>query len=455
MTERRTIWLMLAAFAAGAAVAHADNWPQFRGPNASGVSQEQDLPADWGTSKNIHWKVALPGVGWSSPIVWEDRVFVTTAVSEDQQEAPRKGLYFGGDRPLPRNSVYRWEVICLDRHDGRILWRKVAAEGKPTSSIHIKNSYASETPVTDGQRLYAFFGSAGIYCFDLDGELIWNKDLGSFQTRMGWGTASSPVLDADRLFLQCDKEEQSFLVALDKKTGEPLWRTERDEKSSWGTPFVWRSRERTELVTSATKRVRSYDPATGNLLWELAGMSVIVSPTPLGSQDLLYVSSGYVMDRNRPLFAIRPGSSGDISLRNDESSNRAIAWSQKAAGPYIPSPLLYEGLLYVLYDQGFFACFDAQSGEPVYGKQRLERGAGGFTASPWAYEGKIFCLNEDGDTFVIQAGREYLLIGKNSLDDFFMASPAIAQGALFLRSMNSLYCIRQESGAPELNHDQP
>jgi len=437
----------LIGFLIGSPSSWADNWPQFRGPNAAGVAEGKGLPSEWSSSQNIRWKVEVPGVAWSSPVVWGDRVFVTTAISDSPQESPKKGLYFGGDRPAPRQATYRWEVLCLNRDDGKLLWRRVAVERKPSSSIHIKNSYASETPVTDGERLYAYFGAAGLYAYDFDGNLVWKKDLGSFKTRFGWGTASSPTLDGDRLFLLNDNEEQSFLVALDKRTGDELWRSERDEKSSWSTPFVWNNKQRTELVTCATKRVRSYDPATGKLLWELGGMSSICSPTPVASDELLYVSSGYVMDSKRPLFAVRAGASGDITLSGDQTANAGVAWCQKLGGAYMPSPVLDGGQVYVLYDRGFFASFDAMTGRPIYEKQRIEPGAGGFSASPWAYGGKLFCLNEDGDTFVIQAGSEFKILGKNSLDELFMASPAISGDILILRGMNHLYGIDNSSGS--------
>ncbi len=436
--------LMLAfsvAFIALVSPIAADDWPQFRGPGAAGVSSSSRLPIVWGESRNVRWKVEVPGVAWSSPVIAGDRVFITTAVSDSPQEAPKKGLYFGGDRPAPRQATFRWEVIALDRRDGSVLWRRVAHNGKPTGAIHIKNTYASETPVTDGERLYVYFGAAGLHCLNLDGEIIWQKQLGSYKTRFGWGTASSPVLDGDRLFVQNDNEDQSFLVAFDKKTGDELWRVARDEKSSWSTPFIWRTKQRTELVTCATNRVRSYDPATGNLLWELGGMSAICSPTPVAGHDLLFVSSGYVLDARRPLFAIRPGASGDITLAGDATSNAGVAWCQKLGGPYIPSPVLVGAHIYVLYDQGFLACFDARTGRPVYGKQRIEPGAGAFTVSPWSYDDKIFCLSEDGDTFVIAAGPEYKLIGKNSLDEMFMATPALGDDAVILRGLEHVFCI--------------
>jgi outer membrane protein assembly factor BamB len=439
-TSLRTLLLAFVS-ALGVPCDAQEHWPQFRGPNAAGSSPNADLPTEWGPSQNVRWKLPIPGVAWSSPVIWGNRIFVANSISDEAQEPPKKGLYFGGDRPAPRNTNYRWELVCVDADEGRIIWRRMLHQGKPTSSIHIKNSYASETPVTDGERIYTYLGAAGLYCCDFEGQVIWNKDLGSYKTRFGWGTASSPVLDGDTLFVLNDNEEQSFVVALDKRTGEERWRVTRDEKSSWSTPFIWRNSQRTELVTCATKRVRSYDPASGALLWELGGMSSICSPTPVAGDDLLYVSSGYIGDQKRPLFAVRAGASGEISLRDDETSNDAIAWCQKLGGPYIPSPVLWQGRLYVLYDRGFFACFDAKTGKPVYDKQRIDPSSTAFTASPWAYGDRVFCLSEDGDTFVIQAGPEFKVVAKNSVDELFMASPAIAGQRLYLRGLEHLYCI--------------
>jgi outer membrane protein assembly factor BamB len=426
----------------------AQNWPQFRGPEGACLSAEKGLPVEWSTTKsptkNIAWKVEVPGVGWSSPIVWGARIFLTTAVplGEEPKDLPKKGLYFGGNRPPLKDTVYRWEVHCLDAATGKTLWRETAVERKPYTAIQLKDSYASPTPATDGERVYSYFGTSGLFCHDLAGKLVWRKDLGKFKTQFGWAS-SSPVLDGSRLFVLCDNETKSFLLAVDSKTGDDLWRAQRDEKSSWGTPFVWRTPARVELLTCA-KRVRSYDPASGKLLWSLEGMSLGVCTTPTAGLSLLYVSSGGYMfgDFRRPLYAIRPGATGDITLKGDETSSESVAWLQQGAGPYIPSPLLLDDSVYVLYDQGFFACFDAKTGKPVYPKQRIERDASGFTASPWAYEGKIFCLSEDGDTFVIQAGREFKVTGKNSIGEMCMATPAIAKGSLFLRGMKHLYCIR-------------
>ncbi|MHC4996303.1 MAG: PQQ-binding-like beta-propeller repeat protein, partial [Planctomycetota bacterium] len=298
------------------------------------------------------------------------------------------------------------------------------------------------TPASDGQHIYAYFGSAGLYCYDLTGRLVWQKDLGTFETRFAWGTASSPIVDGERLYIQADNEKQSYVMALDKLTGEQVWRHDRDEGSNWSTPFLWKTEQRTELVTCGTNRVRSYDPQTGEVLWTLSGMSTIVIPTPFTAHGLLYVTSGYVGDRkHRPIFAIRPGARGDISLKENETSNESVAWFQPMAGPYNTTPIVVGDYLHVLYDRGIMACYHAKSGEEIY-KARVTAGQGQFTASPWAYDNTLYCLNESGDTFVIPAGPEFKITRTNTLrDDMFMATPAIANNRLLIRGMNHLYCI--------------
>lgn len=428
--------------------AKGDNWPQFRGPAGIGYSEEEGLPLEWGPDKNIHWRAEIPGTAWSSPITWGDRVFITTAVPDKEQETPKKGLYYGGDRKDAPDSVFSWRVLCLDLETGKVIWDRLAHEGKPAIAKHLKNTYASETPVTDGERVYAFFGSAGLFTYDMDGNLLWKRDLGAYPTRFGWGTASSPAVEDGRVFIQDDNEEKSFVVALDAKTGDEIWRDDRQEISSWASPYVWKTPKRTELVTAATNWVRSYDAATGELLWKLSGMSSIAVPTPFAAGGLLYVGSGYVMDPRKPLFAIRPGASGDLTLDKDETTNSSIVWCQKAAGPYQPTPLVYRDRLYVLYDRGMFSCYDAKTGEEIYEKKRLGGSGGKYTSSPWAYGGMVFCLSEDGDTYVIQAGDEYKEVGKNTLDEMFMATPAISGRTLLLRGAQNLYAIREGKRAP-------
>jgi len=415
------------------------NWPQFRG-NTAGVVEDQILPDTWSTTENVAWTVEIPGRGWSSPIVWGDRIFVTSAISEGDVETPKKGLYLGGNRDKPSDKPHRWMVYCIDWNTGKTLWEQIAHEGIPRHPLHIKNSYASETPVTDGQRVYAYFGNVGLFCYDLNGKPLWSKTFESAKIRYDWGTAASPVLHEDRLYIVNDNDEQSYVVGLDKETGDQIWRLDRDEKSNWATPYIWKNKQRTELITCGTGKVRSYD-LDSTLLWELGGMSVIVIPTPFAAHGLLYITSGYVMDRKKPLFAIRPGAEGDITLKDDENRNEYIVWCQKQGGPYNPTPIVYGDYLYVLYDRGFLNCYDARTGDEIYKRQRLASGANAFTTSPWANDGKIFCLSEDGDTFVIQAGPEFKVLGKNSLDEMCMATPAALRGNLIIRTLTKIYRI--------------
>lgn len=437
------LWLGLHVIATRGAEAPI-RWPQFRGPGSLGVAENPNLPDRWSTNQNVAWKVDVAGRGWSSPIVWDNRVFVTTVVSDGDMEPPKKGLYFGGDRKQIPGEAFHWLVLCLDLNSGRELWRREAHAGPPSNPLHVKNSYASETPVTDGERVYAYFGNVGLFCYDLAGKPLWATNWPAVKTRYGWGSAASPVLHEGRLFLVNDNEEKSFAVALDAKTGRQLWRVERDEKSNWATPYVWQNGQRTELITPGTKKVRSYD-LEGKPLWEFGGMSSIVIPTPFSRFGLLYVCSGYVGDKVRPVFAVKPGASGDISLPSAKSSNAFIEWSAPVAAPYNPSPLIYGDYFYVLFDFGFLSCQNARTGQPVYEKQRIrQEGTTSFTASPWAGNGKIFALSEDGDTFVFQAGPEYKLLHKNSLDEMCMATPAIAGDRLLIRTLTKLYCLRKE-----------
>jgi len=431
--------LLLAGSATGAAV---DGWPQFRGPESLGVVENANLPDTWSSTENVAWKTEIPGTGWSSPVVWGDRIFLTSVISSDKQETPKKGLYFGGNRLEPPKDEHRWMVYCLDWKTGKILWEREVHRGSPASSRHLKNSYASETPVTDGVRVYAYFGNVGLFCFDMQGKPLWSQRYGPYTMRFGWGTAASPVLHEGRIYIVDDNDDQSFLLALDKKTGKQIWRVERNEKSNWATPYIWNSGKRTELITAGTMRVRSYD-LDGNLLWELGGMSSIVIPTPFSKFGLLYVTSGYVGDQVRPVFAIKPGAKGDISLKPGETSNQYIAWYQPTAGPYNPSPLIYGDYYYTLLDRGFLTCHDARRGQEIYGKQRIDPAAAAFTSSPWAYNGKIFALSEDGDTFVMQAGKDFKVLGKNTLDEMCMATPAIARDSLIIRTVSKLYRIRK------------
>ena len=433
-----TLLLLLTAADLFSAPAH---WPQFRGPNAAGLSSDPKLPDTWSSTNNVAWKTDLPGRSWSSPVVWGPRVFVTTVVNSGESEAPKKGLYFGGDRPEPPKSEHQWKILCLDLGSGKMLWERTVHQGAPQTSIHLKSSYGAETPVIDGQRVYAMFGSVGVFALTLDGKDAWSMPLPPRKTRYGWGSAASPVLDEDRLFIISDNDEHAELFALDLKTGKQIWHVDRDEKSNWATPFIWKNGSRTELVTPGTRAVRSYDLA-GKELWSLRGMSSIAIPTPFVGDGLLFVTSGYVGDKFRPLYAIRPGAQGDISLQSGETNNASVAWSDAVGGPYNPTPLYYEGRLYILFDRGLVTCRDAKTGRILYDKERLPNGQA-FTASPWASNGKIFCLNEDGLCFVLRAGDKFEILRTNKLaeDDMCMATPALPGNRLLIRTAARLYCF--------------
>lgn len=420
------------------------NWPQFRGADSRGVAKGAKLPDHWSATENVDWKREIPGRGWSSPIVWGDCVFLTSVINSGKSEEPKKGLYFGGDRPKPVDDLHQWKIYCLDLKSGEVLWERQVHEGKPESPIHIKSSYASETPVTDGARVYCYFGNIGVFCFDLAGKELWKHAITPHKMRNGWGTASSPVLHLDRLYLVNDNDEESYLLALDAKTGQQVWQTPRDERSNWATPFVWQNNQRTEIITSGTGKVRSYD-LEGKLLWSLSGMSSITIATPYEYKGLLYFSSGYVLDALRPIYAIRHGAEGDISLKDGATANNFIAWCQPKAAPYNPSTLIDNDRLYVLHDRGTLSCYKAIDGTEVFSPQRISNGRA-FTASPWVQNDKLFCLNEDGVTFVFQRGDQFESLHTNKLaeDDMCMATPAIAGDRLLIRTAARIYCIADD-----------
>jgi outer membrane protein assembly factor BamB len=419
----------------------AENWPQFRGPGARGIADDDPrLPSTWSNSENILWRIDVPGRGWSSPIVWKDQIFLQSTISTAGEGPQRKGMFGGRQQYYPPEDEHRWMIDCFDFKSGQMRWATELSKGIPKVSRHPKNSFASETPITDGERVYAHFGDLGTYCLNMDGKILWSKEWPLLETRYGYGTGSSPALHEGRLYIVNDNEKQSYMIALDKLTGREIWKVDRDEPTTWSTPYIWRNQQRTEIVKVGTKKVRSYD-LDGKLLWEISGMSLLAIPSPFSYEGLLYVATGYPSDKKRPVYAIRPGAAGDITPADGQSSNQYIAWSLPQGGPYVPSSMIYRDLYYTLWDEGFLTCHDAKSGKEIYGKQRLDPSSTGFTSSPWAYNNRIFCLNEDGETFVIQAGPEFKLLGKNSLDDACLSSPAIANGSLILRTLSHLYRI--------------
>ena len=417
------------------------NWPGWRG-DGRGISTETNLPLKWNEQENVRWKTPIPGAGHSSPIVWGNRIFVTTAVAEDPNvESFKGGVYMGGNRAKPDESQYAYCLICLDADEGTIQWSRAVIRQEPKTRRHTKNTYASETPATDGEHVFASFGSAGLYCVDLAGNVIWKRDLGLLRVRQGWGTGSSPVLFKNTVIVNCDNDDNSYIAAFDKTTGEPVWRTERDEGASWGTPFLFETDERTIVVTNAGKRMRGYDAQTGKLLWECAGGSMITVPSPVSTQGLVFLSSGHSISFGRqPIIAVRSGASGDITPSRGETQSQGVAWSYPKGGPYVTSPIAVRQYLYVPLDQGTLTCYEALTGQVVYEKQSLGV-RNTITASPVADDGRIYIQTEDGACYVVKQGPEFEILAVNKLDEIFCASPAISGGRLFLRGRKHLYCI--------------
>ena len=432
--------------AAHARAGDDENWPQFRGARSLGIpdSDASTLPDTWSTTENVLWKTDLPGRGWSSPVVWGNKIFLTTVVNVGESEAPKKGLYFGGDRPKPPETPHQWKVYCLDLSSGSVLWDKLVYEGPPQSRGPPQEQLCLRDAGHRRQASVRLLRQPGTVLLRPRRQGAVEPAVDAAQElRLGWGTAGSPVLYKDRLYIVNDNDEESYLVCLDAATGEQIRRVDRDEKSNWATPFIWENELRTEIITTGTKKCRSYD-LDGNLLYEFGGMSGITIAVPYAKDGLLYVSSGYVMDKKKPLMALRPGASGDISLADDETKNDYIVWCQKDGAPYNPTSIIYKGLLYVLLDRGFVTCSDARTGEVIYDKQRLPEGKA-FTTSPWAYNDKVFCLNEDGKTFVLKAGPEFEILHTNDLaeDDMCMATPAIVGDKLLIRTAARMYCMKQ------------
>jgi outer membrane protein assembly factor BamB len=415
------------------------------------ANQSKPTPPDrWSATENVLWKTDFPGLGWSSPIVWGNHVFLTTCVNTGVTREPRKGLYLEDvdANKYPKDTdKHEWKVFCLDLNSGKVVWERVAHTGVPAKPHHIKNTLASETPTTDGERIYAYFGNLGMYCYDMQGKLLWTYLTPPTETNYAWGTSASPIVYQDRVYIVNDNNEKSYMVALDKATGEVVWRVDRDEKkTNYATPFIWKNELRTELVTSGIDWTRSYD-LDGKLLWQLKGKSILALPTPFTEFGYLYLTSGHVLWGGNPLYAIKPGATGDISLGDTETTNEYIAWSHQKAGPYHPTPLIVGDTLYILYDRGFLAAYDAKTGREIYGRKRIPEGGAGFTSSPWSYDDKLFCLNEDGRTLVLKTGPEFGVLHINSLaeDDMGMATPVIVGDKLLLRTSARIYCIGNKS----------
>lgn len=421
------------------------SWPSFRGAQASGVADGQNLPDTWNakTGENILWRLPIPGLAHSSPVVWGNRVFVTSAVSSDPKASFRPGLYGDGDASQDR-SRHRFMLYAVDKRNGKILWERVAHEGVPVDKRHIKSTYANSTPATDGRIVVAWFGSQGVHAFDVNGRSLWKVDLG--RVDMGaydiptyeWGPASSPIIWNNLVILQCDTQTDSFLLALDANTGKTVWKTEREELPSWGTPTIATTAKGPELVTNASNFIRGYDPLTGKELWRLGRSSKITAPTPIFTDDLFVIASG--RGPERPIFVVRANARGDLTLPEGKTDSEAIVWSRTGRGSYMPTPLSYKGILYVLSNNGLFDAYNLKTGAEVY-RQRLPLVGSGFSASPVAADGKIYLSNEDGEILVIAAGDKFAHVGTNSMGELLMATPAFSEGVMYVRSAQSLFAI--------------
>jgi outer membrane protein assembly factor BamB len=421
------------------------SWPSFRGPIASGVAEKQNLPDQWSgkSGENILWKTAIPGLAHSSPVVWGSRVFVTSAISSRPNATFKPGLYGDGDASDDRTSQ-KWTIFAIDKNTGKMLWQKVAHEGVPREKRHIKSTYASASPATDGRIVVAWFGSQGVHAYDVNGNFLWKVDLG--RVDMGaydiptyeWGPASSPVIWNGLVILQCDTQADSFLIALNADTGETVWKSDRAELPSWGTPTVAVTPSGPELVTNASNYVRGYDPRSGKELWRIGRSSKITAPTPIFSGEFFVVASGRAPER--PIFVVKPGSRGDLTLPDGVTSNAGIVWSKTGRGSYMPTPLVYKGILYVLANNGVFDAYEVATGKEIY-RERLSQVGSGFSASPVAADDKIYLSNEDGEMLVIAAGREFKQLGLNSMGELLMATPALSDGVMYVRSSASLFAV--------------
>jgi outer membrane protein assembly factor BamB len=435
-----TVWILLAGtpLAAGAKAAEAlDNWPQWRGPLATGMAAHGNPPLHWDDKTNIKWKTALPGKGSATPIVWGDQIFVLTAVDTERAAEPDKLPQADSrfeKKTKPPTTYFRFMVLCIDRRTGKIRWQKTATEQVPHEGHHPTHSYAAGSATADGSFVYASFGSRGIYCYDLAGNLQWQRDLGRMETRYCWGEGASPVLHGDTLVVNWDHEAGSFITALDARTGKTRWKVERDEPTSWATPLTVDYQGRTQVIVNGTKRARSYDLATGQMLWQCGGQTVNAIPSPVSNGEVAYCLSGY---GGAAAYAIPLDAKGDLTDTNK------VLWSYRKGTPYVPSPLLADDRLY--FTQGnnpLLTCLDARTGKPLIDRARLPN-LESLYASPAGAADRIYLVGRDGTTLVLRRSTKLEVLATNRLDDPIDASPAIVGKQLFLRGEKFLYCIEE------------
>ena len=424
------------------------SWPSFRGPLASGVAEGHPVPVKWDAerSENIRWKTYIPGLGHSSPVVWGNRIFITTAVQDKGQSSLKVGMY-GDVRSAKEENVFSWHILCIDREAGKILWNRRSYMGKPKVKRHPKSSHANSTPCTDGNYVVAFFGSEGMYCYDMEGNLIWEKDLGKLDwgffrsPAAQWGGGTSPVIHEQMVIVQCDVQKNSFIAAFDLKDGTQLWKTVRYDVPTWGTPTVYTGGEHSQIVVNGYKHIGGYDIETGKEIWKLKGGGDIPVPTPIVAHDLIYITNAH--GGKSPIYAVHVSAAGDISLDENESSNKHIAWSYNRDGNYIPTPIVYKDYLYCCSDRGKLSCIEAGTGKLLY-REGLSSSSAAVSASPVAADGKIYCTADSGDIYVVEAGPEFKLIGVNKMNETCMATPAISRGTLFFRTRHHLVAVAEQ-----------
>lgn len=426
----------------------AARWPQFRGPQASGVGEGQTTPITWNVAKgtNIAWKTPIAGLGYSSPVIWDDQLFITTAVNTELDKVEVKVGLYGNIESLDEPESHSFRVLCLDRRTGKVLWDKEACKGVPKVKRHAKSSHANSTPATDGKHLVAFFGSEGLYCYDMQGKLLWKKDLGLLDSGFymvpdaQWGFASSPIIHDGRVIVQCDVQKNSFLAALDIKTGDEVWITPRNEVPTWSTPTVDTSDGRTQVIVNGFKHIGGYDFTTGKELWRLRGGGDIPVPTPVVSNGLVYITNAH--GSMAPVYAIKTAASGRIRLATSDAKDKNVAWWSDRTGIYMQTPIVHDGLLYCCRDNGVLTCYDAKTGEQKY-RERLESGTG-FTASAVAADDLLYFTSEEGEVFVVRAGKTFEKLAKNDLGEVCMATPAIAGDTLFFRTNGHVFAVREK-----------
>lgn len=407
------------------------NWPQWRGPRADGLARDGNPPLKWSSTKNIKWRVPIPGEGSATPIIWNEQVFIATAI-ETKRVAEARPQADAEAKTEPPTNFFQFVLLCLDRNTGQELWRQIACEQVPHEGKHYTNTFASASPTTDGERVYVSFGSRGVYCYDLSGQLLWTRDLGDMRTRYGWGEATSPVVHDNYVVINWDHEDQSFIEILDTATGETKWKADRDEPTSWATPLVVEHAGRTQVITNGTNRVRSYDLVTGEVIWECGGQSVNAIPSPILAGETVYCMSGY---RSSAALAIPLTATGDIT-----DTDRVI-WHHKQGTPYVPSPIIVDNHIYFTgSNTGILSCLDIRTGKPIFERQRLPELKSVY-ASPVAAEGRIYFTDRDGTTVVIKHASALEVLAINRLAEPMDASPVILGDRIYLRTASHLYCV--------------